>query len=114
MNSSNRSIKRIASSLCLATKNWKLLESGLETKLQDKTHSVNDYSSYKVFAFVNVKGHKTADANAVSVHCKNVPDFIQYIKEQRQVSEIYLKLGIDGGFLKKCLSLERALQQSAI
>lgn len=108
LNLSNRAITSIASSLRVAANNRKIVEPGLKSKLFAKAHSVDDYFSCKQFEFVKVKGNKVSDATAVAVYCNDIPAFIQHIKEQRRVSEVHLKLGIDGGggFLKICLSVQ--------
>lgn len=108
LNLSDRKIVQIASSVRIATQNRKAIEPGLKSKLKNKTHTVDDFFSYKQFAFSSVKAQTVSDAAEVVVYCTDLTAFLQHIKNQRQITEGHLKLGIDGGggFLKICLSVQ--------
>lgn len=108
LNLSNRKINSIASALRVASCNRKVIESGLKTKLATKAHSLDNFFDYKDFEFVRVKGKEiSADAKVV-VYCSNLQGFLEYVQNQRYVTNPVLKLGIDGGggFLKICLLIQ--------
>lgn len=108
LNLSDRATLKMAASIRVCTRSRKAIEPGLKLKLNNTAHSVDDYFDFKEFPFVSVKGDEVSDAPAFGVYCKDVPAFVQYVKNKRDVLDVHLKIGIDGGggFLKKCLSVQ--------
>ena len=108
MNLSDRDTLKLAASIRAGTKNRKAVEPGLKKKLTTKAHSIDEYFSYKEFPLVKVKGDEVSNTPLVVVYCNDVPGFVEYVRQERNLSEDHLKLGIDGGggFLKICLSVQ--------
>lgn len=54
------------------------------------------------------KTKKVHETEQVAVYCNNLAGLIQHVKEKRNVSEVRLKFGIDGGggSLKICMSMQ--------
>lgn len=99
----------IAQALRVATSNSKLVEPHLKQKLSEKIHCVDKYFSVKNFNFVNLKNSQiiSTSSEAVAI-CTDLKGLINHVKEKREVSDVHLKFGIDGGggFLKISLSVQ--------
>ena len=108
LNLTDRATNEIAAAIRVATRNRKAVETGLKTKLAAQSDAINQYFGYDEISFMNVKANKFSEDLKVVVYCKDVPGFIEHVKEVREVSESLLKIGIDGGggFLKICLSVQ--------
>jgi hypothetical protein len=107
-NLSQKTTCGIASAIRVATKKRKAVEPNLQKKLSIKIHSLDKYFSILKIDFVKIKCGDSADADELVVYCKDLNGLIQYVKQERQSSEVHLKFGIDGGggFLKICLSIQ--------
>lgn len=106
-NISQKTTCGIASTLRVATKNFKIIEPNLKTKLQSANHAVDEYFTNKVFEFVSSKADKVTQSPVTVAYCHDLDGFIKHVQNERQISEFKLKFGIDGGgsFLKVCLSI---------
>lgn len=90
------------------TQNRKLIEPHLKEKLSGRIHAIDNFFALKLFDFINIKASKVTDAPRYAVYCNNLNGLIQYVLEQRQVTQFHLKIGIDGGggSLKISLSIQ--------
>ena len=66
-NLTDRAANGIASALRVATKNRKVIKSGLKPKLSAIAYSVDDYFSCKMFNFVYIKANQLTDNLKVEV-----------------------------------------------
>jgi len=80
----------------------------LKEKFSKRIHELDEFFQVKQFDFKKVKGKKVEDAMQYAVFCHDLDGLIEHVKLKRQVSEVHLKFGIDGGggFLKVCLSIQ--------
>ena len=108
MNLSDRGVIKMAASIRASTKSRKAIEPGLKSKLNAKAHSIDEYFGFKEFPLVHIKGDEVSNAAAFVIFCKDIPGFVKHVRNERDVSDVHLKLGIDGGggFLKICLSIQ--------
>ena len=99
----------IASDIRSATKRRKIIESNLQPNLRTKIHSLDQYFTSEVFELTKRVDKKTTQISEIVTYCKDVGSLIKHVKEARNVGEVNLKFGIDGGgnFLKICLSILR-------
>ena len=107
-NLSNKKTIGIAADLRAATRKRSLIEPGLKSHLVENNHSVDEFFKIERVIFNKTKKNVQSSSDQIIIHCKNVTDFIRYIKKKRDVSDVHLKFGIDGGggFLKVCLSIQ--------
>lgn len=79
-----------------------------------KSHSVDDFFDIKDFVFLKKNGEQVSNDTKVVVYCTYLQGFIKHIQNQREVSNPFFKLGIDGGggFLKICLSVQTSSNES--
>lgn len=98
----------IASMLRAASGKRKLIEPNLKEKISASIHCLDEFFQAKYFDFIKIKANNVSDAKQCVVYCKNLDGLIEWVKTQRQVSQMHLKFGIDGGgnFLKLCLSIQ--------
>ena len=97
----------IASAICTAAKNRKIVEPNLKKISSTRIHGVDEFFTTEVFNFINIVVNKVTESPQVVAYCKNLKGLIDHVKDARNVSEVDLKFGIDGGgkFLKVCLSV---------
>lgn len=98
----------IASDLRVATKNRKFIEPNLKQNLSISIHLVDSFFATKDYEFKKTKGKEISEFKQTAVYCKDLNDLIEFIKEKRNVSNVRLKFGIDGGggSLKICMSIQ--------
>lgn len=98
----------IAGALRVSTKNRKLIEPGLKEALQVNSHQLDNFFDIKNITLSECKAKINKDLQKNIIYCKDIAGFIDYIKQQRNVTEVHFKAGIDGGgsFLKLCLSMQ--------
>lgn len=114
-NLSQKTTLGIATIIRKATANKKIIEPNLKRKLSDELHSLDEFFYIKHFNFEVGKKENLSITNIGTVSCKDINGLIEHIKERRGVSEVNLKVGIDGGggFLKLCLSLQSPYQTNS-
>ena len=68
---------------------------------------MDHYFGHKNVDYVHIKANQLSKDYKIVTYFTNPVAFIEHVKEQRQVDDICLKIGIDvsGGFLKICLSV---------
>lgn len=105
---SSKMIRGISSAVRVATKNRKIFEVNLTQKLITLNHTLDSYFDVKNCDFVNVKNNIKNNVIETVVFCNNLKGLIEYVKRNRQLEQVHLKFGIDGGggFLKVCLSVQ--------
>lgn len=96
----------IAGMIRAGTKNRKAVEPYVKEKISKRIHELDDFFEIKIFNFTKVKGTDVVNVPQYAVYCNNLGGLIEHVKEKRQVSDVHIKIGIDGGggFLKVCLS----------
>lgn len=96
LNLSNHKTNALAPAFRVASGNRKVIESDVRTKLMNKSHFVDDLFDIKDFVFLKKNGEQVSNDSKVVVYCTNLQGFIKHIQNQREVSNPFLKLGIDG------------------
>lgn len=98
----------LAAMIRVSSKSRKPIEPNLKQTLVRNGHRFNNFFEVKTFDFQSIKANKITDVTSVVVYCNNLKDFIEYVKQQRKVSDVHLKFGVDGGggFFKVCLSIQ--------
>jgi hypothetical protein len=105
---SSKVIRGISSAIRVAAKDRKIFEPNLTQKLITLNHTLDLYFDVRKCDFVNVKDNMKNNVIETVVLCSNLRGLIEYVKENRQLEQVHLKFGIDGGggFLKICLSVQ--------
>lgn len=93
----SRKVLRIAAFIRAEINTPGIIEPRYQKKISESNHRFDEYFEPRVFAFVTTKGEKSVDSPEIVVICKNLRSFIQDVMDRRQVSNVQLKFGIDGG-----------------
>lgn len=85
----------------------KRVASNLRQIMDTASHVLDDYFESVTFEFTCESKEKVTKHVQEAVVCKDIPGFIDYVVETRNLKNYHLKFGIDGGgkFLKVCLSI---------
>ncbi|KAJ8688207.1 hypothetical protein QAD02_024002 [Eretmocerus hayati] len=104
----------IVSTVRRVTGKRKIIESGVNTKLKDAAHQLDQFFSVLKTTFVKMKNDSRSEEELTVVYCHDIDGLIKYIKEKRDVDNVLLKIGVDGGrgSLKICLSIQDSSDDS--
>ena len=71
-------------------------------------HRVDAFFEVERMNFICTKKGNEKTVLASVVYCKVLISFLSFIKNERQINNVYIKIGVDGGgyFLKICLSVQ--------
>ncbi|KAJ8677290.1 hypothetical protein QAD02_013077 [Eretmocerus hayati] len=108
LNSSQNDTLEIAETLRRVTRRRKMIESDLKPKLSAKIHSVDKFFETKRVEFIVKNGSSAKSVEFIVRYCKDLSDFVEYVKKTRSVTDPMLKYGLDfgRGSLKICSSIQ--------
>ncbi|KAJ6637216.1 Protein doublesex [Pseudolycoriella hygida] len=100
----------MASMIRTSTGNRKIIESNLKKKVSGQIHSLDDFFDVQMFIFIREKA-KTKEYSEETrsvVYCNNLVGLIEWIQGKRELQDVRIKIGIDGGgnFLKLCVTIQ--------
>ncbi|KAJ8671695.1 hypothetical protein QAD02_002954 [Eretmocerus hayati] len=107
LNLSQNDTLEIARTLREVTNNRRVIESDLKSQLTFVIHSVDEFFCSKKQNFFVTKGNSKGEVELTVVYRRDLEGLIEFVKEKRGVSNVLLKIGLDGGggSLKICLSI---------
>lgn len=110
-NLSQKNAKRLATDIRKKTANKKFFEPRLRSKIQAKSHEMDDFFSVSEIEFSHCNGDKETIVKSSVVFCNKIKELVDFIKERRSENFVHLKIGVDGGrgSLKITLSIQSLL-----
>ena len=107
---SSLGMKTLAQDIGVATGSRKIIEKDVMTIIQQKNHQVDEYFEIKSLMFRNKDKVTKIEQNfkQETIICNDVSKFVDEILERRDrewVDSLLLRIGIDGGVFKVCLSI---------
>ncbi|KAJ8671673.1 hypothetical protein QAD02_002932 [Eretmocerus hayati] len=108
LNLSQNDTLEIARTLREVTNNRRVIESNLKSQLSFVIHSVDEFFCSKKQNFFVTKGNSKEEVELTVVYRRDLEGLIEFVKEKRGVSNVFLKIGLDGGggSLKICFSIQ--------
>lgn len=73
------------------------MSQGSKELLPKKNHDIDEYFEYKNTQFIKTKIKNVFNIDQKIICCKDLSGFINQVKNQGDVSDVHLKLDIDGG-----------------
>ena len=107
-NLSDRGLYEIAHSVRKGTNNSIKFENKFNQKLKECSQALDHFFEIIDFEFVTEKNNVITEKLEKGVVCTDLKGLIQYVTKCRDVNDVNVKFGIDGGggFLKFCMSLQ--------
>lgn len=114
LNLSKRKVLTVAKFIRSETKNPNIIETNFKNKLDEMSHVLDDLFETQKFNFVHEEGGIMKECAKIAIQCKNVPELIYYVIGQRNLTNVHIKIGIDGGggFLKVTLSVQPSYEDT--
>lgn len=101
-------VRGLTAAIRVTTNDRKNFEPYLREKLTVKSHALDRFFDVQKLSFIRKSNTQKAEFVENLVYCNNVNGLIEYVKDVRQMNEVHLKFGIDGGggFLNVCLTIQ--------
>lgn len=108
LNLSDRKLYGLAAAIHSETENSVKFEKNFKNKINENSHVLDDLFEVCDFDFVKENQNKISSVPGKGVICKDLKRLIDFVTEKRDLREVHIKFGIDGGggFLKFCMLVQ--------
>ena len=96
-NWSDNTSKQVARALRKRSGDKHIVESFLRNTLVDKKNLADSYFAVKKMSFINIKKNVETTITISVVYCKDIVNFINFVKQKRNCFDAHIKIGVDGG-----------------
>ncbi|KAJ8679232.1 hypothetical protein QAD02_015019 [Eretmocerus hayati] len=105
---SSKKMKGISTAFRVASRNRRMFEPNLMTKLDVSNHKLDEFFEVREDVFTRCVGKNTAIEKKKFVICKDIEGLFSHIQQLRGTKKVHKKIGLDGGggFMKICASLQ--------